>query len=68
MSCPLILLDGWNPSEVTMIQKSEVFGIENVTVILELANDQESNVTYSITTDPQAQSTLIGSTMAQLVL
>ena len=40
----------------------------NVTVILELTNSQESNVTYSVTTDPQAQTTLIGDTMAQLVL
>ena len=54
-----------------MIQSSEVFGIENVTVTLELANSQDSNVTYyySITTDPPAQTTLIGGgTMAQLVL
>ena len=52
-----------------MIHNSEVFGIENITVILELANGQESDVTYSVTTDPQAQTTLIGGgTMAQLVL
>ena len=53
-----------------MIQSSEVFGIENVTITLELANVQESNViTYSITTDPPAQTTPIrGGTMAQLVL
>ena len=51
-----------------MIQSSEVFGIENVTVTLELANSQDSNVIYSVTTDPPAQTTLIGGTMAQLVL
>ena len=53
-----------------MIQNIEVFGIENVTVTLELANGQDSNVTYySIATDPPAQTTLIGGgTMAQLVL
>ena len=52
-----------------MIQSSEIFGIENVTVILELANGQESSVTYSVTTDPPAQTTPIGGgTTAQLVL
>ena len=55
-----------------MIRSSEVFGIENVTVTLdlELANGQESNVIlYSVLTDPPAQTTLIGGgTMAQLVL
>ena len=54
-----------------MIQSSEVFEIENVTVTLELVNSQYSNVTYyySIATDPPVQTTLIGgSIMAQLVL
>ena len=59
-------LDQLNPPKVAL--NSEVFGIGNVTVILELANDQESSVTHSVTTDPQAQTMLIGNTMAQLVL
>ena len=57
-----------NPYEFEVTLNSEVFGIGNVTVILELANSQESSVTYSITTDPQAQAVLIENTMAQLVL
>ena len=57
-----------NPSEFKVTLNSEVFGIGNVTVILELASRQESSVTYSITTDPQAQAMLIENTMAQLVL
>ena len=59
------LLDGLNPPKVN---NTEIFGIENVTTILDFANNQESRVTYSVNTDPQAPVMLIGNTMARLVL
>ena len=58
------LLDGLNPPKVN---NTEIFGIENVTTILDFANNQESSVTYSVSTDPQAPVMLIGNTRAQLV-
>ena len=45
-----------------------VFGIGNVTITLDLANNQESNVIYSVSTDPQADVMFIGNSMAQLIL
>lgn len=50
------------------LSSSEILGIENVTVILDFANNQESSVTYSVRTDPQADVMLIGNSMARLVL
>ena len=50
------------------MNNTEIFGIENVTTILDFANNQESSVTYSVSTDPQSPVMLIGNTMARLVL
>ena len=50
------------------MSSTEIFGTENVTVTLNFANNQESRVTYSVSTDPQAQVMLIDNSGAQLTL
>ena len=53
---------------VSQIGSIEVFGVENVTALLDLANDQKINVTYSVSVNPQVQVTVISNVRAQLVL
>ena len=45
-----------------------VYGIENVTITLDLANNLENNVIYNVSVIPEAQIMLIGNTRAQLIV
>ena len=45
-----------------------VFGIENVTITLDLANNLENYVIYNISIIPEAQIMLLGSTRAKLIM